>query len=301
MTELARGFYRITSTATLRWQRTSLDTYGELGKLEPDDLVYAVGGHPKRHDSYFDGKGPRTPGWRTDHTWVIALSTMEDDGSAATGWIDNSCMALTRDDVTPAFKDGDVLYGRCEARELWLQRFRNTEVSAGPKVMGIKYNIIDDLNNALIYGNADDESVQRFAEFLDTTFKCKASSVRIRKMCKCGLTYITKTCKRDVHFVLDGLDAVRVMTEAGVYAKQGITSDQKFCTGAEMRRLMRQRLFDVGSSDGRDYEINLARVSFYLAMSRVPAPWEPGAPANWAKAWKDYGMYRQGKLKNIYL
>ena len=299
MTELARGFYKISGSANLRWRCRSDGAYPVLATLSAGDLVYSVGGHPQRDASYFDGSGPRTPGWRTDHTWVVALSTMEDDGAASQGWIDNGRMTPVRDEVTPAFNGGDVLYGRREAREPWLNRLSETPANFGSQIAGIRYNIIDDLNNAVISGMATDDAVQKFADFLENSTDGKASAVRIRQMCKSGLTYITATCGRDVHFVLGGLDAGRVLAEAGVEGQQGLADEglgmTKHCTGAEMRRLMRQRMFDEGGRSGCDYGIQLQRVHFYLAMARVPAPWERGAPDMWANAWRGYCRHRQAK------
>ncbi|MPW06403.1 hypothetical protein GCT19_12220 [Paraburkholderia sp. CNPSo 3155] len=90
----------------------------------------------------------------------------------------------------------------------------------------------------------------------------------------------TSVQHRTVHFMLDGLDAKRVVDEAGVRTKLGVQDKGKgpvkHCTGAEMRRLMRQRMSHAGLRGGRDYGIDLQRVQFYLAAARVPAPWEPG-------------------------
>ncbi len=303
MTEHARGFYKIVSSANLRWLRRSDGAYPEISALDVDDLVFAVGGSPTRAESYFDGKGPRTLGWRTDHTWVLALSTLDDDGDVKQGWIDNSCMSPVHDEVTTAFEEGDVLYGRSEAREPWVRRVGLEGMGDFPSLVGaFDYNIIDDLNNAVLRG-LKEEAVEEFAAFLENAMGGQASAVPIRKMCKCGLTYITHTCNQTVHFVLDGLDARRVMAEAGVHTKQGLTTSgfgpKKYCTGAEMRRLMRQRFHDEGKDYGRNYHIKLGNVKFYLAMGRVPAPWERGAPQNWSLAWQEYRQFRQSKPRRL--
>jgi hypothetical protein len=159
----------------------------------------------------------------------------------------------------------------------------------------------------------NDEDVTDFAEFLAKlaeqkekllhrlTGKIKAADLRILSMFKCGLTNVTNELDRKVHFILDGLDAQRVVDEAGLLTKQGVQgqkvhqSVEKFCTGAEMRTLMRQAMYNQGKPDGKNYNIKLANVWFYLRTERVPAPWENNAPAEWKVAWQRYCGYRLDK------
>ncbi|MHB9834606.1 hypothetical protein Q8F57_007200 [Paraburkholderia terrae] len=272
--------------------------------LSIDDLVYSVGGNPHRHASYFDGNAKAgTPegefkvgGWRNEHTWVIALSTLELDGTVTHGWVENGKMAPAQNDVDQAFLTGDVLYGRSEAREPWTGRL--TREDFGSSVADERYNIIDSLNNAILTRPKErwDQDVQAFADWLSKEKQCKATSIMIRQMCKCGLTYMTSVQQKAVHFMLDGLDAGRVVREAGVKTQLGVQDMNdgpvKYCTGAEMRRLMRQRMWDDQLQGGKDYRIDLQRVNFYLASARVPAPWESGAPGAWPTAWRQYSSYK---------
>ncbi|BDC46027.1 hypothetical protein [Paraburkholderia terrae] len=303
MPELSRGLYRITGIANLRHTRVSTGEYHVLQVLPIDALVYSVGGGPHGHASYFDGNAKagtaegefKVGGWRNDHTWVLALSTLELDGTVSEGWVENGKMAPAQHDVDREFFVGDVLYGRSEAREPWTGRLTGRDL--GSNIAGSRYNIIDDLNNAILNTKVWDEDVQSFADWLSEEKQCKATSIRIRQMCKCGLTYITSVQQSTVHFMLDGLDAGRVVREAGVLTKLGVqdmgaTHTQKHCTGAEMRRLMRQRMFNARLQGGKNYAIELKRVMFYLASARVPAPWESGAPGAWPTAWREYSSYK---------
>ena len=283
--------------------------YPELRELSISTLVYA-NGENTMGESHFDGNaGTRSFGlsWKTDHTWVLVLTTLDDNGQCAQGWVDNAKMDRVRNDVENLFVKGDVLYGRWEAREPWVQKsgignfdYRSNNISP------VKYNIIDDLNNAILRKSLADEDVQKFADFLAEY--CKPANVfalRIRKMCKCGLTYITGECGRRVHFILDGLNVRKVVKDKDTESAQGVQRawfvNKKYCTSAEMRRLMRQRMYDLRHRDslmnrlGANYGINLSLVSFYLATEKVPAPWENGAPENWKWAWKNYIEYRKRK------
>lgn len=301
MTQLSRGFYRVNQTAHLRWRRTSRGDYPSDETLDKGSVVYAT----ERNDigeSHFDGNTSGTAegewklgGWRTDHSWVVVVSLIDENGDAPQGWVDNAKLDRLRNEVEQAFQKGDVLYGRSEAREPWVERL-NRNSDFGSQIVRHKYNIIDNMNNAILRRDLSDGVVQRFADFLEETGQ-KASDTRIRKMCKSGLTYVTTVMRNKVHFLLDGLDAKRVVLEAGVGTRLGSQEEwsapTKYCTGAEMRRLMRQRMFDIDSDAGSDYKIDLNNVYFYLATERVPAPWERNAPANWSAAWNEYKRYRK--------
>jgi hypothetical protein len=306
MGQLARGFYRITGPANLRWWRTRAGKYPVIAELKGGELVYPRE-LPIGHENdacYFDGNSGKTEwefsGWRNDHTWVAALSEIDEDGTIAEGWIDNGKMdKVVENDLEDFFQEGDVLYGRREARQPWrMEEFES-------QIAHCRYNIIDDLNNAIINGKTNSEEVNRFADYLGDALECKAAEVRIRTMCKCGLTYITSKLQQKVHFLLDGLDAMRVVKEADVNTKQGVqdcgvtTTTTKFCTGAEMRRLMRQAMADRRLPYGKDYQIVLDWVWFYLAAKRVAAPWEAEAPGEWKKAWTMYKQHRMSKKNEI--
>ena len=60
------------------------------------------------------GKGPRTPGWRTDRTWVMLISQIDEHGACPIGWVDNDRMSKLKNEEEDNFKLGDVLYGRSE-------------------------------------------------------------------------------------------------------------------------------------------------------------------------------------------
>jgi hypothetical protein len=277
--------------------------------LNEGDVVYPTTWKLKKNaECYFDGKGPRTPGWRTDHTWVMVISQIDEDGECPIGWVNNDRMSELKNEVENNFELGDVLYGRWEARVPWrgATGLKGDAIGGeiGSQIGTYKHNIIDDINNAIIYGNVTDKDVDQFAQFLEDSQGKLAKEVRIRKMCKCGLTYVTSVQKRKVHFILDGLDAQRVVDEAGVWTEQGVQGQkvhqtvEKFCTGAEMRTLMRQAMHNKGLNYGRNCGIDLNNVWFYLRTELVPAPWEKGAPGQWKDAWEKYKVYRISKPSN---
>jgi len=300
MSQKEPAFYQITGAANLRWKRNSEGEYVSLVVLNQGDVVYpTTHGLGMNAECYFDGYSPRKLGWRTDHTWVLVISQIDKDGACPFGWVDNGRMSKLKNEVEDNFVLGDVLYGRSEARDMWL-----TVDEVGSTIRDYKHNIIDRINNAIINGNLADEDVHQFAEFLEESQEMEAKNVRIRKMCKCGLTYVTAVKQRKVHFMLDGLDADRVVREAGVGTLQGVQgqkvheSVQKYCTGAEMRTLMRQSMYNNGLGYGKDYEIDLNNVWFYLQTERVPAPWEKNTPGKWKEAWEKYKVYRFTKRKD---
>jgi len=195
---------------------------------------------------------------RSDTSGVVGRSSKSrKEGRIWAGWVNNDSMYNLRNEIEANFVVGDVLYGRWEARVPWrgATGLSGGEIGdeIGSKIGTYKYNIIDDFNNPIMNGAVNDEDVANFAEFLENLAKekpkllhiqssgSKATDVRIRSMCKCGLTYVTSVLDRKVHFILDGLDAQRVVSEAGVLTKLGVQgqkvhqSVQKYCTGAEMR------------------------------------------------------------------
>jgi hypothetical protein len=324
MGQKAPGFYQIKGAANLRWRRNSKGEYQKVTgfTLQEGDVVYPTTINweyftNEQKECYFDGKAPRSPGWRTDHTWVMVISQIDEEGQCPTGWVDNDRMSDLRNEIEANFAVGDVLYGRWEARVPWRgatgQKGGEIGEEIGSKIGNYKYNIIDDFNNAILSRRLNDEDVNNFAMFLGTLAKknkkllyrlsgnVQAADVRIRSMCKCGLTYVTNELNRKVHFILDGLSSERVVSEAGVLTKQGVQgqlvhqSVEKFCTGAEVRTLMRQAMYNKGLAYGKDYNIKLANVLFYLRTERVPAPWENNAPAQWKVAWQSYCQYRLDK------
>lgn len=303
MTQLQKGFYKVSQGANLRWKITSRKDYPVIATLEKDTVVYAT--EINMGESYFDGNSSggeegafKFGGWRNDHSWVIVVSDIDDEGGAPQGWIDNAKMTRLRNDVENSFVQGDVLYGRSEAREPWVQRLGDHDFGVG--LTRYRFNIIDSLNIAILNNRINDREVQNFADFLGDHCGKQASDVRIRKMCKSGLTYVTQVRKHNVHFVLDGLDARRVVDESGVASRLGTQENwsfpTKYCTGAEMRRLMRQRMSDMRLPGGRDYQIDLDKVLFYLATERVDAPWERNAPSQWKNAWERYKGLRQDNI-----
>jgi hypothetical protein len=326
MGQKAPGFYQIKGAATLRYRRNSKGEYHQLRLLHEGDVVYPTTRNQEsftkeQTECYFDGKGPRSPGWRTDHTWVMDISQIDEERNCLIGWVDNDRMYNLRNEIEANFAVGDVLYGRWEARVPWrgATGLKGGEIGGeiASQIGNYKYNIIDDFNTAIMTGHVNDEDVTNFAKFLGRLARenqkmvhkpsgeIEAADVRIRSMCKCGLTYVTNVLDRKVHFILDGLDSRRVVSEAGVLTKQGVQgqrvhqSVEKYCTGAEMRTLMRQAMYKQGQPYGKDYKIKLANVWFYLRTERVPAPWEDNAPAQWKVAWLRYCQYRLDKVDAI--
>ena len=132
--------------------------------------------------------------------------------SCPTAWVDNDRMYDLRNEIEANFAVGDVLYGRWEARVPWRggtgQKGAEIGEEIGSKIENYKYNIIDDFNNAILNRRLNDEDVNKFATFLGTLAKNKpkllhrlsgkiqAADVRIRSMCKCGLTYVTSVLAR---------------------------------------------------------------------------------------------------------
>ena len=122
MSQKEPGFYQIKGAANIRWRRNSKGEYHPLPNvvLNEGDVVYPTTQQlEKNAECYFDGKGPRTPGWRTDHTWVMVISQIDEDGDCPIGWVDNDRMSKLKNEVEDNFVLGDVLYGRSEARVPW--------------------------------------------------------------------------------------------------------------------------------------------------------------------------------------
>jgi hypothetical protein len=99
-------------------------------------------------------------------------------GGATLRWRRNSKgeytqLRLLRNEIEANFTIGDLLYGRWEARVPWRNETGLKGGEIGSKIGDYEYNIIDDLNNAIMSGVVNDKEVANFAEFLENLAKQK--------------------------------------------------------------------------------------------------------------------------------
>jgi hypothetical protein len=235
-----------------------------------------------------------------EHTWVEwdDPSDPENENLYVEGWIEDSKLEPAPHILQQAFVAGDKIYGRKETRRAIL----HSSKPQNRAVRGTAFNIIDDVNNKVLEGVTDEspKEVRDFARFAEErTPRVASHEIRIRKLCKIGLAFTTQT--NVIHFMLDGLDAnlvaleavhTRNNKEARALGRRRPHDTEKHCTGAEMRALMRQHLYNSGSPGGKDTGINLTRVKFYMSYAEIPAPWDRNAPPEWRRAWTVYSRYR---------
>lgn len=304
---LPDGLYQTNTSANMRGPRNQKGEYPKADRpLERGTLVRALGRNAPGASRFKAGLFKEN-----EHTWVEAVpdpaTEYEYDGLVDNwggGWVEDSKLGPAQGALQDRWQDGDKLYGRHETRD----SVRRLGYGYNAPVRGSRDNIVDDVNNELIYKNPAEQSdhVKEYGRHVSMVTGAEdPSKVRIRKLCKIGLGFYSQNNR--IHFMLDGLNAAEIAQEAedSRRAEAAFDSDlsidesqdflEKRCTSAEIRALLRQRMADLGMPGGKNSGINLRNVSFYIHMTEAPAPWDRAAPAEWRALWTRYSRYRAGR------